>query len=149
MNIDVIVLAVLAVFFFFVSYRYGKTFLTAFVLAFYPTYFLFDLLKEKVSSKEPIVIVGLFVVCFALVMYILRRTIAAGFSFMPGKRIIDSILLALGAISQCAFVYYFTLPQLGDLYNLSKTVDTFFNGTIPYILLATIPFIALVVAAKD
>lgn len=149
MTPDVIALLVLSVIFFFVTYQFGKGYLTAFIIAFYPAYFLFDLVKEKVPSKEPLVIVGLFAVCFLLVLYILKKSIKGGFSFYSSKRLINSSLLTIGAISQFAFVYYYTLPQLGNLYNLSRTLDAFFNGTVPYLVLALFPFVALLITARD
>ncbi len=149
MNIDTIVLIALAIIFIFTTYRYGKSYLTAFILAFYPAYFLFDIVKGKVASKEPIVIIGLFVICLGLMIYILRKTVSAGFSFTPAKHWIDSIALSAGAISQIAFVYYHTLPQLSTLYNLSGQVDKIFNTTIPFMVLALIPFISLLISARD
>jgi hypothetical protein len=149
-NIDLIALLIIAVAFIFITYKYGKSYLTAFILSFYPTYFLFDLLKDTyVNSKDPLVIVGIFLASFALIMYILRRTIQGGFSFTPTKRWIDAIALTLGAITQLAFVYYHVLPQLGDLYNLSKVIDSFVNGTVPYLALAAAPFVALFISARD
>jgi hypothetical protein len=149
MNIDIIVLAIIGAFFIFTTYRYGKSYLTAFILSFYPAYFLYDILKGKVSSKEPIVIVGLFVVVFALVLYTLRKNIISGFAFTNTKRWIDSLILSAGALAQCAFVYYVFLPQLSSLYNLSGVVDTFFTSTLSTTILALIPFVALVVSARE
>ena len=149
MNIDIIVLLALFALFAFATYQYGKSYFTAFILAFYPAYFLFDIVKTKVSSKEPMVIIGLFVVSFGLVLYILRKTISAGYSYSQAKHWVDSIILSLGAISQIAFVYYHTLPQLSSVYNLSGQVDQIFNTTVPYIVLALIPFIALLITARD
>jgi hypothetical protein len=149
MNIDVIVLSVVGLFFAFTAYKYGKSYLTAFILSFYPAYFLYDIIKTKVDSKETIVIIGLFVVVFALVLYVLRQTVSAGYSFSSGKRWVDSIVLAVGALAQCAFVYYVFLPELNSIYNLSGTVDNFFNGMLSTTILALIPFAALFISARD
>ncbi|MEN9647424.1 MAG: hypothetical protein RLY57_228 [Candidatus Parcubacteria bacterium] len=149
MNIDIIVLAAIGIFFVFTAYRYGKSYLTAFILSFYPAYFLYDIVKGKVSSKEPAVIVGLFVVVFVLVLYVLRRTVSAGFAFTNAKRWIDAIVLSAGALAQIAFVYYVFLPQLSALYNVSGVVDGFFNGVLSTTILALIPFVALVVSARE
>lgn len=149
MNIDIIVLIVIGIFFIFTSYRYGKSYLTAFILSFYPAYFLYNIIKGKVSSKEPMMIIGLFVIVFLLVLYTLRKNISAGFAFTNAKRWIDSIVLSAGALSQCAFVYYVFLPQLSALYNLSGVVDNFFTGMLSTTILALIPFVALVVSARE
>lgn len=149
MNIDIIVLAVIGLFFVFTAYKYGKSYLTAFILSFYPAYFLYDLVKGKVSSSEPVVIVGLFTVVLMLVLYVLRKNVSSGFAFTNTKRWIDSVILSAGALAQIAFVYYVFLPQLSTIYNLSGTVDTFFTSTLSSTILAAIPFIALVVSARE
>lgn len=150
MDINLIVLIVLAIIFVFITHRYGKSYLVAFILSFYPAYFLFDVLKKDyINSSETVVVVGLFVLSFALMMYIMRKTIVAGFSFEPMKRWIDAIVLTIGAISQLALVYYYILPQLNELYTVSGPVADFFSSTVSYSILALIPFVALVVGARD
>lgn len=149
MNIDVIILAAIGIIFTIAAYKYGKSYLTAFILTFYPTYFLYDIAKAKISSQESMIIIGLFIVVFALVLYILRKNISAGFAFTNTKRWIDSFILAAGALAQSAFVYYVFLPELNALYNLSGPVDNFFTGTLSTTILAIIPFVALVVSARD
>ncbi len=150
MDINLIGLIVLAIIFVFVTFRFGKSYLVAFLLAFYPAYFLFDLIKDDyVVSNESIVVIGIFAASFALMMYIMRKTINAGFSFSPVKRWVDSIILTLGAISQIALVYYYILPQLNSLYALSGPVANFFSNTVSYGVLALIPFVALVISARD
>jgi hypothetical protein len=148
MNIDVIVLIVVGAFFIFTTYRYGKSYLTAFIVSFYPTYFLFDIIKNKLPSKESALVVGLFIVVFLAVLYVLRKNISAGSAYNESKRLLDSMILAAGALAQCAFVYYVFLPELNAIYNLSGSIDTFFSATISGTILALIPFAALLVSAR-
>jgi len=150
MDIDLIVLIVIAVIFAFVTFRFGKTYLVSFILSFYPAYFLFDLLQDNYfDSTSSSAIIGLFVVSLALMTYIHKKTVVAGFSFSPTKRWIDAVILSLGAISQCALIYYYVLPQLAGLYTLSGFVSTFFQSTVSYGVLALVPFVALLISARD
>ncbi len=136
--------------FIYITYRYGKSYLTAFILSFYPTYFLFDVINDKfIESTDTMTVLWVFIACFALVLYILRASVHGGLAFSPGKQWLDAIALTVGAISQLAFVYYFALPEFSDIYNLSGVIDAFVNNTIPYILLTLAPFVALLVSAKD
>ncbi len=150
MNIspDIIAIVLLFVVLIAVTYRYGKSHLTSFVLAFYPTYFLFDLLRPSVTSKSPYVLVGFFAFSFALMTYVLKRSILAGHSFTTPKRWIDSVLLSLAAISEIALLYYYILP-ISEIYDISKPVDALLGTTVPHLALAIIPFVALVITSRD
>lgn len=148
LTIDVVILLVLFIGTFFVAYKKSKKSVARFVLPFYVATLIYSTLPfkaEEASSK-----VLLFAVVYAILVFLMKRSITASSGGYGGRHFLDSLMLALAAIFSLFIAYYKILP-IDEIIKINFPFSALILENVPYYLLISIPLIFVYIsnAHKD
>ncbi|MEN9921060.1 MAG: hypothetical protein RLZZ517_38 [Candidatus Parcubacteria bacterium] len=145
LTLDVIILLAIFIFTFFVAYKKSKKSVARFVIPFYVATFVYSTLPFKATEASAKVL--LFLVVYAILIFLMKRSITAFGGGYGGRHILDSIMLAFSAIFSLFIAYYKILP-LDKIININFPFSAFILDKIPYYVLILIP-LALIYASNS
>lgn len=148
LTIDVIILLVIFVFTFFVAYKKSKKSVARFVIPFYVATLIYSTLPFKATEASAKVL--LFLVVYAVLIFLMKKSITAASGGYGGRHVLDSFLLSFAAIFSLFIAYYKILP-LDKIIKINFPFSGFILENIPYYILILIPLtlIFLSNAQKD
>lgn len=143
LTIDVIILLALFIFTFYVAYKKSKKSVARFVLPFYVATLIYSTLPfkaEEASSK-----VLLFAVAYALLVFLMKRSITASSGGYGGRHFFDSLMLAFATIFSLFIAYHKILP-LEEIVKINFPFSAIILENVPYYLLISIPLVLIFIS---
>lgn len=147
LHIDIIIITSIFVVFLLASLKFRKSFLTTFIISFYPAYILFMHI-EQVKNFDPGIKALAFFGLFATIFYVLEKYIIADYSYVTSHKYMQAIVLSASCTSLLLFMYYFIVP-LTKYHNFGTAIDTLFTTKVPLIAWLSIPLVALFITNRD
>jgi hypothetical protein len=137
------------------AYIKGKEKGISLILSFYPSFLIFSQLpffreytaSNPASSTEAMTQVGIFLVIFIPIHFILNRFVSADFSYSKLRKIGDSFILGL-LTAGLVLLFSYHVVNIELVYNFSSGIDAFFLGNY-YFWWLLAPFIAFFFLKKS
>lgn len=145
LTLDVIILLVIFILTFFIAYKKSKKNVARFVIPFYVATFVYTTLPFKASEASAKVL--LFLVVYAVLIVLMKRSITAFGGGYGGRHILDSLMLAFSAIFSLFIAYYKILP-LDKIIKINFPFSALILEKVPYYILILIP-LALIYASNQ
>jgi hypothetical protein len=145
LTLDVIILLVIFIVTFFIAYKKSKKSVARFIIPFYVATFIYTTLPFKAAEASTKVLI--FIVAYALLIVLLKRSISAFGGGYGGRHILDSLMLSFAAIFSLFIAYYKVLP-LDQIIKINFPFSAFILDKIPYYVLIFIP-LALIYASNS
>lgn len=140
LTLDVIILLVLFIVTFFIAYKKSKKSVARFILPFYVATLIYSTLPFQVTEESAKVLV--FLVVYAVLIFLMKKSITASGGVDGWRHILDSILLSLSAIFSLFIAYYKILP-LEKIIKINFPFSGLILENIPYYILISIPLILI------
>jgi len=140
LTLDLIILIVLFVFTFFIAYKKSKKSVARFVLPFYVTTLVYTTLPFKATDASAKIM--LFVVTWAVLIFLMKKSITAVGGARGARHIVDSILLSFAAIFSL-FIAYFKILPIESLIKINFPFSAFILDKVPYYVLILIPLVLI------
>ena len=145
-SVDIIIVLVIAIAFFFLSFVRGEYILVRFLLSFYPTTLIFTNLPF-VTLNGSITKVVVYAVILIIFFILLSKNMTAGRSYKNSKRTFDAVILSLASVTTLLTIYYHIIP-LSSVYSFTLPVERLFTVNVPYGVWLIIPIVALIIANR-
>ena len=144
LTLDVIIVIVLALIFFFWGILRGGKNLTISIISIYITSIIYSYPPFPFSTNSSIRLVVFFGLT-TIVYFLIRKNIKMSRSV--GKKPFTNLLLTLGTLILLFTLYYHVLP-INDLYSFTLPFESLFVSLIPTGLLFLIPVLVLFFVSK-
>jgi hypothetical protein len=140
LTMDVIILLAIFIFTFFIAYKKSKKSVARFIIPFYVTTLIYTTLPFKATEASAKVL--LFVAVYAVLIFLMKRSITAFGGGYGGRHVLDSLLLAFSAIFSIFIAYYKILP-IESLIKINFPFSALILENIPYYILILIPLLLI------
>ncbi len=145
LTLDVIILLAIFIITFFVAYKKSKKSVARFIIPFYVATFVYSTLPFKATEASAKLLI--FLVAYAVLIVLLKRSISAYGGGEGGRHVLDSLMLSFAAIFSLFIAYYKILP-LDKIIKINFPFSAFILDKIPYYILILIP-LALIYASNQ
>lgn len=148
LTLDVIILLAIFIITFFIAFKKSKKSVARFVLPFYVATLIYSTLPFKVTEASAKVL--LFLVVYAVLIFLMKKSITAAGGAYGGRHVLDSILLSFAAIFSLFIAYYKILP-LDKIIKINFPFSSLILTNVPYYALIMIPLVLIYIsnAHKD
>lgn len=143
LTLDVIILLVIFISTFFIAYKKSKKSVARFVLPFYVATLIYSTLPFKVSEASSKVL--LFLVVYAALVFLMKKSITAASGAYGGRHILDSLLLSFAAIFSLFIAYYKILP-IDKIFKINFPFSNIILTNVPYYALILIPLVLIYIS---
>lgn len=148
LTLDVIILLVLFCFTFFIAFKKSKKSVARFVLPFYVATLIYSTLPFEATEASSKVL--MFAVTYAILIFLMKRSITAAGGAYGARHFFDSLLLSFAAIFSLFIAYYKIIP-ISKLIEINFPFSVWILENVPYYLMISIPLILIAIsnAHKD
>lgn len=140
LTLDVIILLVIFIGTFFIAYKKSKKSVVRFILPFYVATFVYSTLPFKVTEASGKVL--LFLVVYAVLIFLMKKSITAAGGSGGGRHALDAVLLSFSAIFSLFIAYYKILP-IDKIIEINFPFSNLILNSVPYYILILIPLILI------
>lgn len=139
------------------AFYQGRKVLYVFLISFFPAVMLYQAFTHwhPVTSILPSGFfsdtfnyrLGLFTVIYIFMFYIIHRIVGYEISRSGIHKIIDSVLLSLGLVSE-SFILVFQVLALPDFYHLSSPIESFLTSASGTVIMLIIAIFSLLYSSR-
>lgn len=143
LTIDIIILLVIFIGTFFVAFKKSKKSVARFIIPFYVTTLIYPTLPFNVTEASGKVM--LFFGVYALLVFLMKKSITAVGGVTGGRHFLDSLLLSFSAIFSVFIAYQFIIP-LDKILKINFPFSAIILENIPYYALISIPLVLIYIS---
>jgi hypothetical protein len=145
--LDAIILVILFFGLIYSSYRFGKAWLVAFLLSFYPTIALFgNIPYVNIEKGLPTVIT--FFVIYGVIFFFLSKSVHTRESYGGFRKVFDHFLVSITTLFVILFSLIKFVPDFATFYKFSDGIIKITTNLIPYGFYLTIPILVIFIVGK-
>lgn len=148
LTLDVIILLAIFIITFFVAYKKSKKSVARFIIPFYVATLIYSTLPFKTIEASSKILI--FLVVYAVLIFLMKKSITASSGSYGGRHFLDSLLLSFAAIFSL-FIAYFKILPLDKIIKINFPFSSLILENIPYYILISIPLVLIYIsnAQKD
>lgn len=140
LTVDLIILLVIFIGTFFIAFKKSKKSVARFIIPFYVATLIYPTLPFKVTEASGKVM--LFFAIYALLVFLMKKSITAVGGVTGGRHFLDSLLLSFSAIFSVFIAYQFIIP-LDKILKINFPFSAIILDNIPYYVLISIPLVLI------
>lgn len=145
-TLDILIILAVVIGFFFIGMSKGEHILARIILSFYPATLIY-LFLPYINVSGAIAHIATYIAIYFVVHLLLAKNFTAKRAFGGGKKVFDSIVLAITATIVLLTIYYHVLP-VADIYQFTLPFSSLFTATLPFGMWMIIPILGLVLSNK-
>jgi len=146
LSLDILIILILFISLFLLSFKTGKKLLTTLIISIYPTVLIFNNLSHASLDTQIIQLVVLSVL-YALFSFIFWKNIHIKKYHSNSRKIIDYFLLTTAFLILLISININSIPALSMLYQFSGSIINFISNT-PYSIALIIPIIIILITNR-
>lgn len=143
LTLDLIILIVLFCITFFIAFRKSKKSVARFIIPFYVATLIYPTVPFKSTEALPKVL--LFLVTYAVLVFLMKKSITAVGAVGGARHFLDALLLSFSAIFSLFIAYYKILP-IDKIVQINFPFSAVILTNIPYYILISIPLILIYIS---
>lgn len=143
LTIDLIILIVLFCVTFYIAFKKSKRSVARFILPFYVATLIYSTLPFKMTEATSKVL--LFAATYAVLVFLMKKSITASGGARGMRHFLDSILLSFSAVFSLFIAYYKIIP-LEKIIKINFPFSAFILTHTPYYILISIPLILIFIS---